>query len=265
MSMNKDIEFILDNYDCSVFNEKAKSCRNVRSLNKDIEFILDGYVDEQPSYEQQEQESIDPEEIEIAADRLDGKIKMTPLIESEFFRAHLKLENLQITGAYNIRGALNTLLISVEKGDMRPVISASLNHGRGVAYAARQLGLPAILVVPTSQLKIDDCLALGVDIIHYGNSFDETCDKALKLSEENGYNFVHPLEDIDLLAGQGSIGVELLEAEPDVVVVPIDEGDLYTSLCAYLQPKGVKVVGSQVINVVDSIGTGSLSELPITI
>ena len=194
------------------------------------------------------------------------------MVESEHFGGFLKLENLQKTGAYKVRGALNNLILSTSKGDRRPVIAASAgNHGRGVAYAARQLGLKATIVVPENapQVKVDGCLSLGASVVRHGKSFDEACTRALQLTEEHGWNFVHPFEDPDIIAGQGSMGVELMEVEPDVVVIPIGGGGLISGLGLYLQSRGVRVVGAQIVNVDNMArhieGGQVLEELPFTI
>ena len=84
-------------------------------------------------------------------------------------------------------------------------------------------------------MKVDGCLSLGANVVRYGNSFDRACEKAIQLTAENGWNFVHPFEDPNIIAGQGSMGVELMEVNPDVVVVPIGGGGLISGLGLYLQ------------------------------
>lgn len=175
-----------------------------------------------------------------------------------------------------MRGALNTLTLAVASGDTRPVIAASAgNHGRGVAFAARELGLKATIVVPTiaPQVKVDGCLDLGAEVIRFGASFDEACTYAQELTKEKGWNFIHPFENPNIIAGQGTVGIELWEQSgkslPDVVVVPIGGGGLISGLGLYLKTKGVRIVGAQVENV-DNMsraieGKEKLTELPATI
>jgi threonine dehydratase len=106
-------------------------------------------------------------------------------------------------------------------------------------------------VVPENapQVKVDGCLSLGATVVRHGDSFDKACAKAIQMTEELGWNFVHPFEDPNIIAGQGSMGVELMEVDPDVVVVPIGGGGLISGLGLYLQSRGVRVVGAQIVNV----------------
>ena len=151
------------------------------------------------------------EKFEEAYERVQEVILPTNLIKSDFFsqmtgnKVYLKPENLQLTGAYKIRGAYYKISTLTEEEKARGLITASAgNHAQGVAYAARKYGVSAIIVMPVSTplLKVNRTKALGATVILHGSVYDEACAKALELAEEKGYTFVHPFDDLDVATGQ---------------------------------------------------------------
>jgi threonine dehydratase len=187
-----------------------------------------------------------------AAERIASILPPTPVHRAERLGARLKLENLQRTGSYKVRGALNALLTGAERGDRRPVLAASAgNHAQGVAWAARRLGLRAIAVMPESapQTKIRGVTRLGAEVILHGRCFDEAQSHARELAARCAYRLIHPFDDADVIAGQGSVGVELLSHKPDVVLVPIGGGGLAAGVALAMKAHGVKIVGVQLAGV----------------
>src|SRR5205823_841517 len=171
-------------------------------------------------------------DIEQARARLDGIARVTPVYPSETFSRivgrdiQLKAENLQRTGAFKIRGAFNKLVQLSDAERERGVVAATAgNHGQAVAWAAREVGAPATILVPQDapMAKIDAARNYGARVEFTGADFDETLAAAIAYAEECGATFVHPFEDEKVIAGQGTIGLELLEQVPDVdtVVVPV--------------------------------------------
>ncbi len=184
-----------------------------------------------------------------AAARVRGVLPETPLIRSERLGAWLKLESLQITGAYKVRGALNALASAVERGDHRPIFAASAgNHGLGVAWSARRLGLAATIVVPDGapRTKVAGCRALGARVIRAGEGFESCVARARALAHASGGRFLHAFDDPEVIAGQSTVAAELLAARPDVVVVPIGGGGLVAGVGSLLRRHGIRVVGAQV-------------------
>lgn len=187
-----------------------------------------------------------------AAARLHGLIRRTPLVPSSGFDGWLKLESLQHTGAYKVRGALNALLQQAARGDRRPVVAASAgNHAAGVAYAARLVGVEVITVVPATapQAKITRTRSLGARVIEHGPHFEAAYAEARRLARLNGWRFLHAFDDPDIIAGQGTIAFELLHHQPDVVLVPIGGGGLAAGMGLVLAAYGVRLVGVQVAGV----------------
>ena len=196
------------------------------------------------------------DKFEEAYERVQEVILPTNLIQSDFFsqttgnKVYLKPENLQLTGAYKIRGAYYKISTLSEEEKQRGLITASAgNHAQGVAYAARKFGVPATIVMPVSTplLKVNRTKSLGAEVILHGNVYDEACDKALELAEEHGYTFVHPFDDLDVATGQGSIAMEIVKELPtvDTILVPVGGGGLATgvsTLAKMFNPK-IHVIG----------------------
>lgn len=181
--------------------------------------------------------------------RLRKYLPVTPIHYAERFGVMLKLENLQRTGSYKVRGAMNAMLAAKERGDTRPVICASAgNHAQGVAWAAYHLGVPAITVMPNGapQTKIAGVQHWGATVRQHGSSYDEAFAFAREFAATNGYRFLPAFDDPDVIAGQGTIGIEIAPHLPDVVIVPIGGGGLASGVALALKSQGVRVVGAQV-------------------
>ncbi len=191
-------------------------------------------------------------DILAAQARLRRYLPPTPLHHAERFGCWLKLENLQRTGSYKVRGALNALLAARERGDHRPVIAASAgNHAQGLAWAAYRLNVPAIAVMPhgAPQTKIAGVAHWGATVRLHGDTFDEARAFAMQLAERNGYRFLSAFDDPDVIAGQGTVGIEIASLAPDVVLVPIGGGGLAAGVALALHAQGVRIIGAQVEHV----------------
>src|SRR4249919_1452326 len=181
--------------------------------------------------------------------RLRPHLAATPVHYAERFGCWLKLENLQRTGSYKVRGAMNALLAARERGDTRPVIAASAgNHAQGLAWAGYRLRMPVITVMPrcAPQTKIAGVAHWGAAIRLYGDSFDEAKAFAAELALQHNYRLLSAFDDADVIAGQGTVGLELAALAPDVVLVPIGGGGLAAGVVLALKSQGVRVVGAQV-------------------
>jgi threonine dehydratase len=190
-----------------------------------------------------------PALIDAAARRLAGIVPATPLVHCPRRRASLKLENLQVTGAYKVRGAFNALAAQLERGDRRPVVAASAgNHALGVAWAARELGLRATVFVPAAAPapKIEGCRRLEAEVVLGGPSFESCEAAARRWAALRDARFVHAFDDPEVIAGQATVALELLDAAPDVVVVPVGGGGLAAGVGSVLRRRGVRTVGVQV-------------------
>jgi threonine dehydratase len=184
-----------------------------------------------------------------AAARIAPHLAPTPIVRAGPRSAWLKLENLQVTGAYKVRGALNALAAQLERGDGRPVVAASAgNHALGVAWAARRLGLRACVVVPSTapQTKIRGAARLGAEVIRAGDCFEAAFVRAQELALENDWRFLHAFDDPDVIAGQGTVALELLHFEPDAVLIPIGGGGLASGMGLVLKAHGIPAWGVQV-------------------
>ena len=181
------------------------------------------------------------DDIRAAATRIDGAVIRTPMLVSrtlsEIIGAEvwLKFENLQFTAAYKERGALNKLLQLTPEERARGVIAASAgNHAQAVAYHAKRLGIPAIIVMPsaTPTVKVTQTEGHGAKVVLYGAMFDDAYSRARELAMENGYVFVHPFDDPQVIAGAGTLGLEMLDEAPDLdtIVVPIGGGGLMSGI-----------------------------------
>ncbi|MCH4893122.1 MULTISPECIES: threonine ammonia-lyase [unclassified Sphingomonas] len=163
---------------------------------------------------------------------------------------YLKFENLQFTAAYKERGALNTLLQLTETQRAKGVIAASAgNHAQGLAYHASRLGIPATIVMPkpTPTVKVTQTEGHGATIVLEGETFDAAYAHSRKLEAERGYTFVHPFDDARVIAGQGTVAIEMLEDAPDIdtLVVPIGGGGLISGMATVARAAGrpIEVVG----------------------
>lgn len=181
------------------------------------------------------------DDIRKAAERIKGAVIRTPMLKSrtlsEIIGAEiwLKFENLQFTAAYKERGALNKLLQLSAEERARGVIAASAgNHAQAVAYHAKRLGIPATIVMPepTPTVKVTQTEGHGATVVLYGKFVDDAFSKARELALENGYVFVHAFDDPQIIAGAGTLGLEMLEDAPDLdtIVVPIGGGGLMSGI-----------------------------------
>ncbi|WP_331487970.1 threonine dehydratase [Luteimonas endophytica] len=203
--------------------------------------------------------SVTAADVLAAQARLRRYLDVTPLHHAERFGCWLKLENLQRTGSYKVRGALNALLAARERGDHRPVIAASAgNHAQGLAWAAYRLGVQAITVMPkcAPQTKVAGVAHWGATVRLHGDGYDQARAFAVELAAQNGYRLLSAFDDPDVIAGQGTVGLEIAAAmNPDVVLVPIGGGGLAAGVALALKSaclsgaqasRRVRIVGAQV-------------------
>ena len=197
-------------------------------------------------------------DIEAAARRIHGSVMRTPTLLSRTLSdvtgatVWVKFENLQFTAAYKERGALNKLLLMDEATRSRGVIAASAgNHAQAVAYHGRRLGVPVTIVMPTGtpSIKVMQTESHGAQIILHGEMYDEAYAEARRLESERGLTFLHPFDDAEVIAGQGTVALEMLEDAPEIetLVVPIGGGGLISGIgtAAKAVRPDVELVGVQ--------------------
>ncbi len=209
---------------------------------------------------------------------LHGVIRTTSLVYSHYYsresgnQVYLKPENMQVTGAYKIRGAYYTISTLSEEEKARGLITASAgNHAQGVAYAAQQAGVPATIVMPTTTplIKVNNTKNYGAKVILHGAAFDDAAEEAARISEEQGLTYIHPFNDLRVATGQGTISYEIFSDLPDVnvILVPIGGGGLASGVSTYakiLNP-GVKVIGVEPVGAASmkaSVEAGQVVSLP---
>lgn len=195
--------------------------------------------------------------IKEARDVLRNVIHRTPLQASKTLsdltnsEVYLKLENLQKTGAFKVRGAYYKLQKLARSGVKSVVAASSGNHAQGVAYSASLLGIKSTIVMPryTPFYKVNATKSYGAEVVLHGETYDDAYLKALEIAEKTGSPFVHPFNDPDIIAGQGTIGVEIFEdlSNVDLVLVPVGGGGLISGIAVALKKlkPDVKVVGVQ--------------------
>jgi threonine dehydratase len=196
------------------------------------------------------------DDIRAAAERIDGAVVRTPMLVSRTLsevigaEVWLKFENLQFTAAYKERGALNKLLQLTPEERARGVIAASAgNHAQAVAYHAKRLGIPAVIVMPepTPTVKVTQTQGHGAEVVLYGRIVDDAFARARELALENGYVFVHAFDDPQIIAGAGTVGLEMLEDAPDLdaIIVPIGGGGLMSgvSIAARSAKPDIELIG----------------------
>ena len=197
-------------------------------------------------------------DVEAAAERIEGSVVRTPTLISKTLSEltgatiYLKFENLQFTAAYKERGALNKLLLMDETRRARGVIAASAgNHAQGLAYHAKRLGIPATIVMPkpTPLIKVMQTEGHGATVILTGENFDDAYAHALELEQSRGLTFVHPFDDAEIMAGQGTVAVEMLADAPEIetLLIPIGGGGLIggMGIAAKALRPDIQVVGAQ--------------------
>ncbi len=196
------------------------------------------------------------EKFEEAAEIVGRVTLETKLVYSEYFseitgnKVYLKPENMQYTGAYKVRGAYYKISTLSEEERSKGLITASAgNHAQGVAYAAKKFGVKAVVVMPTTTplMKVNRTKSYGAEVVLHGDVYDEACEHALRLADENGYTFIHPFNDLSVATGQGTIAMEIVKELPtvDYILCPIGGGGLCTgvSTLAKLLNPNIKVIG----------------------
>lgn len=196
--------------------------------------------------------------IEEAAGRIKPAIYESPLVHSKLLSdltgnaIYLKLENLQMTGSFKERGALNRILTMTDDEKRRGVIAASAgNHGQGVAYHAARRGIPAQIWMPRSTplIKVSATRTHGADVVLHGSNYDEAYEAAVERSLYTNATFIHAFDDEAVIAGQGTLGLEILAQNPalDVIVVPVGGGGLIAGIGCAVKERGsqVEVIGVQ--------------------
>ena len=218
------------------------------------------------------------ENFEEAAEVVKRVTQETKLVYSKYFseqtgnKVYLKPENMQVTGAYKIRGAYYRISKLAKEDQEKGLITASAgNHAQGVAYAAKELGVKAVVVMPTTTplMKVNRTKSYGAEVVLHGNVYDEACEHAYKLAEENGYTFINPFDDLGVATGQGTIAMEIVKELPlvDYILVPVGGGGLATgvsTLAKMLNPNikviGVEPAGANCLQ--ESLKNGEVTTLP---
>jgi len=191
---------------------------------------------------------LDLKQIEKAYERLKGVVHRTPfshapiLSQMSGYDVYLKKENLQRTGAFKLRGAFNKIASLVEDGNKRGVVAASAgNHAQGLAFAAKYFDIDATIVMPESTplTKIQGVRELGAEVVLYGSNYDEAYARAIEYVEENNYTFVHPFADEEVMAGQGTVALEIFDEQDDLdaLIVPVGGGGLVSGISVVAKEK----------------------------
>lgn len=202
------------------------------------------------------------EDIREAKDILRGNARKTPLVKSWFFSSitngnvYLKLENMQLTGSFKFRGAYNKIAHLTEAEKKAGVIACSAgNHAQGVALSSHLLGIKSKIVMPetSAQAKIDATKGYHSEVVLYGETFDDAKEESLKIAKETGETFLSPYDDRFVIAGQGTIGLEILDEVWDVetVIVPVGGGGLISGIAIALKSfnPNIVIIGVQAENV----------------
>ncbi|MDD5923045.1 MAG: threonine/serine dehydratase [Eubacteriales bacterium] len=197
-------------------------------------------------------------DIQAASKRIRPYVRRTHLLYEPVLskdtgtELYIKPEMLQLTGAFKVRGAFNKILqLSEEERERGIITSSSGNHAQACAYVGEQLGVKAVVVIPEDapEVKIRNAKAMGAEVILWDRSYDARWEKVLEESREHGYTMVHGYEDFDIMAGQGTMGLEILEDLPDTdqVLVPIGGGGLISGIATAIKESrpDVKVIGVQ--------------------
>ena len=217
------------------------------------------------------------DDVLAARERLRDQVYYSPCARSEMLskltgqQVYLKLENLQMTGSFKERGALNRLSLLTKEEAARGVVAASAgNHAQGVAYHSTRLGIRSIIVMPlaTPLVKVTATREFGAEVVLHGANYDEACTEALRLCESEGMVFVHPFDDPAVMAGQGTIGLEMMEqiASLEAVIVPIGGGGLVGGIaCAIKETNpNIRVIGVEPARLPSMIDAIAAHE-PVTI
>lgn len=218
-------------------------------------------------------------EVKKVHEKIKPYLVWTPLISTNTFselalsNVFFKLENMQKTGSFKPRGALNkTLNLLREKKNIKGIIAASGgNHAQGVAYSGQKLGLKATLVMfhGVPDCKINACKSYGADVVIHGNEFQEAFEYSFKLGQEMGYEYVHPFNDVDIVAGQGTCALEIIKDLPEVdtIICSIGGGGLVSGIASTIKQikPNVKVFGIETVgadSMYQSFKAGKIIPLP---
>ena len=218
------------------------------------------------------------EKFELASEVVKKVTKPTKLVYSEYLsqqtggKVYLKPENMQHTGAYKLRGAYYKISTLTDEEKTKGIVAASAgNHAQGVAYAAKEFGCKATIVMPTVTplIKVNRTKSYGAEVILYGDVYDDAYEKAKQIAEETGSTFIHPFDDLDVITGQGTITMEIIQELPtvDYILAPVGGGGLISgvaTLAKMLNPK-IKVVGVEPIEAASmsaSLEAGKIVTLP---
>ena len=196
------------------------------------------------------------EAFEQASEIVKKVTQETKLVYSDYFssqcgnKVYLKPENMQVTGAYKVRGSYYKISTMSEEDRAKGLITASAgNHAQGVARAAKEFGCKAVIVMPTTTplMKVNRTKSYGAQVVLHGDVYDEACAYALELAEEKGYTFIHPFDDLTVATGQGTIAMEIVKELPlvDYILVPVGGGGLacgVSTLARALNPN-IHVIG----------------------
>ncbi|MCU5489206.1 bifunctional threonine ammonia-lyase/L-serine ammonia-lyase TdcB [Bacillus cereus] len=193
---------------------------------------------------------------------LDGNARKTPLVKSFYLTSktggeiYLKLENMQLTGSFKFRGAFNKISQLTNEEKERGVIACSAgNHAQGVALSSHLLKIKSKIVMPTSapQAKVDATRGYGSEVILYGDTFDDAKAKCEEIIKETGETYLHPYDDVEVMAGQGTIGLDILDDmwDVDTVIVPIGGGGIISGIAVALKSFNpcINIIGVQAENV----------------
>ncbi|AXF56365.1 threonine/serine dehydratase [Salicibibacter kimchii] len=198
---------------------------------------------------------ISTEGLNEAKVRISNHLHVTPMLSSQTLneetgkRVHIKAEHLQKTGAFKIRGAINRVTLAKEAGAKHLLVASSGNHGQAVAYIARTLGLPATIIVPEDAIptKVNAIHHYGANIIYYGTTSKERIAHAEALENKMNVVIIPPYDDYEIIAGQGTIGLEILSQvqQPSAIVVPIGGGGLIAGIASAVKMinPAIKVIG----------------------
>ncbi|MDN4877100.1 bifunctional threonine ammonia-lyase/L-serine ammonia-lyase TdcB [Bacillus cereus] len=193
---------------------------------------------------------------------LDGNARKTPLVKSFYLTSktggeiYLKLENMQLTGSFKFRGAFNKISQLTNEEKEHGVIACSAgNHAQGVALSSHLLKIKSKIVMPTSapQAKVDATRGYGSEVILYGDTFDDAKAKCEEIIKETGETYLHPYDDVEVMAGQGTIGLDILDDmwDVDTVIVPIGGGGIISGIAVALKSfnPSINIIGVQADNV----------------
>ncbi|MCU7757040.1 bifunctional threonine ammonia-lyase/L-serine ammonia-lyase TdcB (plasmid) [Bacillus cereus] len=205
---------------------------------------------------------LDITDIKKAKEILDVNARKTPLVKSFYLTSktggeiYLKLENMQLTGSFKFRGAFNKISQLTNEEKERGVIACSAgNHAQGVALSSHLLGIKSKIVMPTSapQAKVDATRGYGSEVILYGDTFDDAKAKCEEIIKETGETYLHPYDDVEVMAGQGTIGLDILDDmwDVDTVIVPIGGGGIISGIAVALKSfnPSINIIGVQAGNV----------------